>query len=105
VTGRAGADLMFGREWKQSHQLRPMRQACERAKIEPPVGFHQLRHTWASLSIKGGVPLPIVAKNLGHADTRMVEKHYGHLDEDHVTKTIRDRAPRFGKVASNVKAL
>jgi hypothetical protein len=26
-----------------------------------------------------GVPLMVVAKNLGHADTRMVEKHYGHL--------------------------
>jgi hypothetical protein len=26
-----------------------------------------------------GVPLIVVAKNLGHRDTRMVERHYGHL--------------------------
>ena len=26
-----------------------------------------------------GVPLMVVAKNLGHTDARMVEKHYGHL--------------------------
>jgi hypothetical protein len=41
--------------------------------------FHALRHTWASLAVMGGVPLLVVAKNLGHVDTRMVEKHYGHL--------------------------
>jgi hypothetical protein len=28
-----------------------------------------------------GTPLLVVAKNLGHSDTRMVEKHYGHLSE------------------------
>jgi integrase len=105
TAGKPSSAPMLGRVWKPSHQLGPMRQACERAKIDPPVGFHQLRHTWASLAIKQGVPLQMVAKNLGHVDTRMVERHYGHLDEDHVTQTIRERAPRFGKVSSNVKAL
>ena len=47
VAGRDRNAPMFGREWKASHQLRPMRQACQRANIDPPVGFHQLRHTWA----------------------------------------------------------
>jgi integrase len=64
-----------------------------------------MRHTWASLSITAGIPLPVIAKNLGHSDTRMVEKHYGHIEESFVAKTIRDRAPRFGKVASNVKSI
>ena len=31
-----------------------------------------------------GVPLMVVAKNLGHTDTRMVEKHYGHLAPGYV---------------------
>jgi len=26
-----------------------------------------------------GVPLAVIAAQLGHADTRMVEKHYAHL--------------------------
>jgi integrase len=96
---------MFGREWKPSEQARPMRAACERAKITP-VGIHQLRHTWASLAVMNGIPLPVVAANLGHMDTRMVEKHYGHLAPSYVAETIRARAPRFGKVkASNVRAL
>ena len=37
-----------------------------------------------------------VAKNLGHTDTRMVEKHYGHLSRDWMTETIRRTAPSFG---------
>jgi hypothetical protein len=30
-----------------------------------------------------GMPLMIVAKELGHRDTTMVEKHYGHMSQDH----------------------
>ena len=45
VAGRAGNEPLLRREWKSSDQQRPMRAACERAKIDPPVGFHQLRHT------------------------------------------------------------
>jgi hypothetical protein len=43
-----------------------------------------------------GAPLLVVAKNLGHADTRMVEKHYGHLSASYVADAIRAAAPRFG---------
>ena len=50
-----------------------------------------------------GTPLMVVAKNLGHSDTRMVEKHYGHLAPSYVADAIRAGAPRFGIVApSNV---
>jgi integrase len=93
-----------GGTWRKSHQLRPMLQACRRAKIDPPINFHALRHTWASLATMNGVPLLIVAKNLGHADTRMVEKHYGHLAPSYIAEAIRAGAPRFGKVKSMVRA-
>jgi integrase len=55
-----------------------------------------MRHTWASLAVMNGVPLIVVAKNLGHSNTRMVEKHYGHLADDYVKEAIRESAPRFG---------
>jgi len=83
-------------DWRESEQLRPMSEACERAKIAPPIGFHGLRHTWASHAVMNGVPLLVVAKNLGHSDTRMVEKHYGHLAPSFVVDAIRKGAPRFG---------
>jgi integrase len=106
VLGRASKEPMFGREWKPSDQQRRMRTACQHAKIDPPVGFHQLRHTWASHAVMGGMPLPVVAKNLGHADTRMVEKHYGHLAPSYVVEAVRKHAPRFGiSEKSNVKPM
>jgi integrase len=72
-----------------------MKEACARAKIAPAITFHILRHTWASLAVMAGVPLMVVAKNLGHSDTRMVEKHYGHLAPSFITEAIRAGAPRY----------
>lgn len=98
-TGRSGNEIMFrhhdGTGWNKSEQSRPMKEACEHAKITPRVSFHILRHTWASLAVMAGVPLLVVAKNLGHSDTRMVEKHYGHLAPGYIADAIRAGAPRF----------
>jgi len=38
----------------------------------------------------------VVARNLGHADTRMVERHYGHLAPSYIADAIRATAPKFG---------
>ena len=35
-------------------------------------------HLLSRLAMRG-VPLAVIAAQLGHADTRTVEKHYGHL--------------------------
>lgn len=35
----------------------------------------------------------VVARNLEHADTRMVEKHYGHLATSYVREAIRAAKP------------
>jgi integrase len=106
AAGRPGKDPMFGKEWAASHQIRRMRNVCKRARIAPNVGFHQLRHTWASHAVMGGMPLMVVARNLGHVDTRMVEKHYGHLASSYVADTVRKHAPRFGPVGTtNVRRL
>ena len=73
-----------------------VRAACERAGITPPINFHALRHTWASLAVMAGMPLMVVARNLGHSSTRMVEAHYGHLAPSYVADEIRRSAPQFG---------
>ncbi|OAS14248.1 integrase [Methylobacterium platani] len=109
VAGRAGDASMFvkssGGTWGASHQLRPMADACRNGRITPAIGFHGLRHTWASLAVMNGTPLMVVARNLGHADTRMVEKHYGHLAPSYVADAIRAGAPRFGAMSDNVEPL
>jgi integrase len=97
--GRDGNELMLrhadGSAWQKSEQALPMKAACEHAKITPAISFHILRHTWASHAVMNGVPLMVVARNLGHVDTRMVEKHYGHLAPSYIADAIRDGAPRY----------
>jgi integrase len=75
-----------------------MREACKRASISPAIGVHALRHSWASQAVMGGMPLLLVAENLGHSDTRMVEKHYGHLTDDYRDEMFAKHAPRLGTV-------
>jgi integrase len=43
TTGRAGNETMFGKQWGMSHQLRPMAEAVQRAKIKPSISLHGLR--------------------------------------------------------------
>jgi integrase len=97
--GRSGHELLFrhgdGSAWQRSEQARPMAEACERARIKPAISFHILRHTWASLAVMNGTPLLVVAQNLGPADTRMVERHYGHLAPSFIADAIRAGAPRY----------
>ena len=38
--------------------------------------------------VQDGIALKKVADFLGHKDTRMVEKHYGHLDPDYQDEAI-----------------
>ena len=97
--GRVAADTMLNRAdataWKSHHQIRRMADACAKAGISPTISFHELRHTWASLSIMAGMPLQVAAQMLGHSDTRMVEKHYGHLSRTFVAQQVEAFAPRL----------
>jgi hypothetical protein len=38
----------------------------------------------------------VIAKQLGHANTRMTEKHYAHLAPSYVADTIRAHFPILG---------
>jgi integrase len=100
TAGRPGDVLMLtradGSAWGASHQTRLMAEACLAARIEPAAGFHIIRHTAASHMVMAGVPLNVVAHNLGHASTLMTEKHYAHLAPSYVAETIRKFAPTFG---------
>ena len=75
--------------------------ACKNAKISPAVSFHILRHTHGSTLAMKGVPMGVIAKQLGHADTRMTEKHYAHLAPSYVADTIRASFPVMGIVAES----
>ena len=52
----------------------------EAVALEKPVRIHDLRHTCASWLLRAGVPLIAVSAHLGHEDTSVTAKIYGHLD-------------------------
>jgi integrase len=81
--------------WAPYDQVYCMNQACEAAKL-PPFTFHELRHTYASALVNHGVPLAYVAAQLGHSDTRMVERYYGHLSPNAQADSVRSLAPSLG---------
>jgi integrase len=89
---REPGETMFlrdnGEPWAKDSQKKPMRRACAFAKINR-FGFHQLRHSAASRWITLGVSLKVVAEQLGHVDTTMVERYYGHLASGHIAQTFR----------------
>jgi integrase len=100
--GKPCDDLLLsrpdGKRWGRTHAQRPLTQACKVARISPAASFHVLRHTYASHLVMAGAPLQVVAANLGHADTRMTEKHYAHLAPSYVADVIRATMPRLGLV-------
>jgi integrase len=72
-----------GRPWTR-HAL-----ACAFARIRRRTGFgpectaYAFRHAFAVSALRRGVSATDLAAQLGHKDTRMIERVYGHLDQQH----------------------
>jgi len=110
TVGRKGTQPLFlsdgGERWATSQQIRRMKAACSVAEIDPPVPFKALRTTYGSWLAQAGTPLQYIAVAMGHADTRMTEKHYAHLMPSHVADTVRKNFPQFApEQGSNVKRI
>ena len=95
-----------GEVWAKNYQQRPMLEACKHAKIDPPLRFHELRHSYASALAQAGVDLLTISKLLGHADTRITARHYAHLCDTTLARAVNAFLPDFGTAEqSNVAAI
>lgn len=86
---RLGSSYVFQRkDGSKFHKMRTgFGNAVKRSGI-PHVRFHDLRHTFASHLVMGGVDIRTVQELLGHKDIRMTMR-YSHLAPDHMTKAVR----------------
>jgi integrase len=72
----AGAGQRLLRPWAKN--WRDLDLCAARIQIEP-FSLHSLRHTFATWHLAAGCAWDDVARALGHADTSMLHKIYGHL--------------------------
>lgn len=84
-----------GTRWKRGGHWRLFQDACVAAGINPPIRFHDLRHTYASQSVMAGVPMKVVSTQLGHVDTRMVDRFYGRVGSAYIDEVVQERLPDF----------
>jgi integrase len=81
-------DLVFcdgkGRPFTATRMRSELRRICKRAGLRR-LGWHVLRHTFASHLVMRGVPLAVVQKLMGHSSI-VVTQRYAHL----VPQMVRD---------------
>lgn len=107
--GRGQNELMFlnweakpaegeapkSKPWTAAEWRRAMNKASAAAKLEPRATFRDLRRTYGSLLANARAADTVIAHSLGHADTRMVRRVYGHLLDSMVAAELQDKLPKF----------
>ncbi len=76
-----------GRMFTKNECKWPLWRACKRAGLRR-IGWHVLRHTFASHLVMRGVPLKAVQELLGHSDIRTTMR-YAHLSPDVTRHAVR----------------
>ena len=49
------------------------------ASRQPKIRLHDLRHTHATIALRAGVPVKVIAERLGHEDPAFTMKQYAHV--------------------------
>ena len=68
-----------GKVLSNAQLRRVLDRVLRKANIDKPFTLHQLRHTFATRTLKAGVPISVVSKWLGHANISTTNNTYIHV--------------------------
>ena len=98
VKGRDRTAPLFPRKdggrWGKSEQHRRIKAALAAAKLPDSASFYSLRHSYISRSIEEGVPVALIADNVGSSEG-IIRKHYKHLIAEKVRPMLERAAKAF----------
>ncbi len=70
----------LGTAWTPASLSESLRELRRRLGIQQPITPYSYRHSFATAHLERGAPEAHVAALLGHSNTTMLHRHYGHLD-------------------------
>ncbi|WP_394694893.1 tyrosine-type recombinase/integrase [Pseudoxanthomonas japonensis] len=88
-----------GRAWGRDDVTKPMAAAVEAAKLDD-VSFKTTRATYGKLLLVATKDIEMVARALGHSDSRITRKHYAQYLPNEVAKAVA-KMPRLGVFAGD----
>jgi integrase len=88
-----------GNGWARGDVIRPMRAAVEAAKLED-VSFKTTRATYGKMLLVATKDIEMVAKALGHSDSRITRKHYARYLTDDLARGIA-QLPALGMTTNS----
>jgi integrase len=68
--------------------------------LDPPVSFHGLRHSHASLALEAGVSMDEISEVLGHHSTEFTRRQYAHIDDRRLVGSADRLSAFLGAVTS-----
>jgi integrase len=80
----------------------PWRRIRARAGL-PEVRIHDLRHTYASMAVSGGMPIQMVGRLLGHSQLQTTMR-YAHLADDPVLEAAQQNANQLSGLICTPRA-
>lgn len=103
TAGRPPRDPIFtradGAPWNRNDLARPMAAATAAAKLED-VTFKTTRATYGKLLLLATKDIELVARALGHSDSRITRKHYAQLLPSEVARGVA-QLPQLGLTTSS----
>ena len=95
--GYHDGDLVFckhdGSEYHPDRLSRFFTERVAKVAALPRLRLHDLRHTWATLALRAGVPAHVVQRRLGHSHVSITLSLYAHA-------SVADDTDAAEKVAS-----